>query len=57
MKIGGRAFQAEGEVSAKTLRQEQTWPVPDSDRLEYGDSVGEKDKTRSRKESEATQTC
>lgn len=57
MKIGGTAFQAEGGVSAKTLRQDQTWPVSDSDRLECDDSVGEKDKTRSRKELEATQPC
>lgn len=57
MEIRGRAFQAEGGVSAKTLRQEQTWQVPVSDRVECGDRVGEKDKTRSRKELEATQPC
>lgn len=57
VKIGGRTFQAEGGLSAKTLRQEQTWRVPNSDRLECGDRLGEKDKTRSRRELEATRAC
>ena len=43
----GRAFRAEGEESAKTLRQEQAWRVLEPDRLE---SVEEQGQMRSRRQ-------
>ena len=53
VNIWGRAFQAEGEASAKTLRQEKAWRAPEPDRLGSGERVGEQGKTRSRRELEA----
>lgn len=46
MKIGDKAFQAEGGVRARTLRQEQTWQVSGSDRLECGDRRERQDKVK-----------
>lgn len=50
VKIWSRAFQAGGGVNAKTLRQEQTWRVPEPDRPECSERVREQQLTRSRRE-------